>query len=82
MYDTAGQWLYVDGQRQPDEGYFQARGPRPVHRYDLVIGCSQPSPPSQGPGTSFDGLIDEPMVFDRILSPKEVAFLYAFANAR
>jgi len=27
-------------------------------------------------GTSFRGLIDEPMMWNRALSPKEVAFLY------
>jgi RNA polymerase sigma factor (sigma-70 family) len=81
-YDTAGQWLYVDGQRQPDDGFFQAKGPLPANDSNLFIGCNRTSPSGTGAGASFQGLIDEPMVFNRILSPEEVTFLYESSNAR
>lgn len=82
VYDTTGQWLYVDGRRQPDEGFFQDRGPRPANRYSLIIGGGQSTPPDAGSAASFQGLIDEPMVFDRILTAPEAAFLYRDTGVR
>ena len=82
VYDTTGQWLYVDGRRQSGEGYFKAREPRPTATYALIIGGDQSPPTNPAAAVSFQGLIDEPMVFDRILSPEEVAFLYADTQAR
>lgn len=82
VYDTTGQWLYVDGRRQSGEGYFKAREPRPTDTYALIIGGDQSPPTNPAAAVSFQGLIDEPMVFDRILSPEAVALLYADTKAR
>jgi hypothetical protein len=43
-----------------------------------VIGCNRSnlSPKENDLGSSFRGLIDEPMMWNRALSANEIAFLY------
>ena len=49
-----------------------------VNSFDLTIGINlvDPNPEYGEVGASFDGLIDEPMIWNRALSEKEVAFLF------
>ena len=81
-YDRTRQWLYVDGQLQAGEGWFQSKGQRLSNSFNLLIGCSRPGAQGNPLGGSFQGLIDEPMMFNRVLSPKEVAFLFAMPKRR
>ena len=46
-----------------------------VNQFNLTIGCNGSYPPQQL-GLSFIGTMDEPMIWDRALSPKEVSTLY------
>jgi hypothetical protein len=54
------------------------QGHIPANDYDLTIGINlvDPNPKFDEVGSSFDGLIDEPMIWNRALSPEEVTFLY------
>ena len=75
-YDGAAECLYVDEVRQR----WVARwgGSVPANTYDLTIGINlvDPNPKYGEVGSSFDGLIDEPMIWNRALSEKEIEFLY------
>lgn len=68
--------LYVDGVRQ--QHYKRWAGQVPTNSFDLTIGMNlvDPNPQFNEVGSSFDGLIDEPMVFNRALSPDEIKFLF------
>ena len=44
--------------------------------FNLVIGCNRSNLKEDDLGSSFRGLIDEPMMWNRALSTNEVAFLY------
>jgi hypothetical protein len=74
MYDGAAQRLHVDG--QPQAKTFSWTGKVPANDFNLVIGCNRSNLNEPDLGTSFRGLIDEPMMWDRALSEKEVAFLF------
>jgi len=43
---------------------------------NLVIGCNRSNLKEDDLGSSFRGLIDEPMMWNRALSTNEVEFLY------
>jgi RNA polymerase sigma factor (sigma-70 family) len=85
---TDGQWhhvvttfngteevLYVDGLPQ---SRLQWKGPGEAGTTDfnLVIGCNRSNLNENDLGTSFRGCIDEPMMWNRALSEKEVTFLF------
>lgn len=89
---TDGQWhhvattfdgdverLYVDGQPQ---SALQWSEPGEVGSTDfnLVIGCNRSNLTDEDLGVSFRGLIDEPMLWNRALSEKEVAYLFESQN--
>jgi hypothetical protein len=44
--------------------------------FNLVIGCNRSNLNENDLGTSFRGCIDEPMMWNRALSEKEVTFLF------
>jgi hypothetical protein len=75
-YNGTEQIAYVDGVAQKDVGRW--KGKVPANTFDLTIGINQVDPISAygEVGSSFDGLIDEPMIWNRALSAKEIAFLF------
>jgi eukaryotic-like serine/threonine-protein kinase len=75
VYDGAVQSLYVDGVRQSRVARWSGRVPANAH--DLTIGLNLLNPAAGEVGASFDGLIDEVMLFNRALSPKEIASLFS-----
>jgi hypothetical protein len=66
----------VDGQPQGNGLQWKKPGNVGTNDFNLVIGCNRSNLKETDLGTSFRGLIDEPMMWNRALSPKEVAFLY------
>jgi hypothetical protein len=50
--------------------------------FDLVIGCNRSNlaKTEDDLGKSFLGVIDEPMVWNRALSEKEIAYLFQSQN--
>ena len=75
-YNGSYELLYVDGVRQQQVGRW--KGKVPANSFDLTIGMNlvDPNPQYGEAGASFDGLIDEPMIWNRALSPEEVALLF------
>ncbi|HWX21845.1 MAG TPA: LamG-like jellyroll fold domain-containing protein, partial [Candidatus Binatia bacterium] len=72
---------YVDGKLQASVAHWQSALPR--NSFDLTIGINlaNPNPRFDDIGTSFDGVMDEVMIFNRALSADEVRQLYgAFAG--
>ena len=76
-FDGSEELIYVDGQVQ---GKFHWRQPGKAGTtgFDLVIGCNRSNLDKKEDdlGVSFRGLIAEPMMWNRALSEKEIAFLY------
>ncbi len=74
-FGGAGEVLYVDGK---PEASLQWKNPGWTGEtdFDLVIGCNRSNLTEDDLGKSFRGVIDEPMVWNRALSAKEVAFLF------
>jgi hypothetical protein len=79
-FDGTEQWLYVDGKPE-GWGLPWKKGQKiGTTDFNLVIGCNRSSVGDYDMGISFRGLIDEPMMWNRALSPQEVAFLFAEQN--
>ena len=74
-FDGTSEILYLDGQPQ---GKLNWRQPGQVGAtgFDLVIGCNRSNLDEDDLGKSFRGVIDEPMMWSRVLTEKEVAYLY------
>jgi len=80
-FDGTTELLYVDGRVQ-GKAHWKQPGQVGATDFNLVIGCNR-SNLSSGEddlGISFRGVIDEPMVWNRALAEKEVAFLYQSQN--
>jgi RNA polymerase sigma factor (sigma-70 family) len=75
-YNGAEEIFYVDGVSQTRRSSWQ--GGVPSNSHDLTIGINlvDPNPKLNEVGASFDGLIGEPMMFNRALSPDEINFLF------
>ena len=75
-YDGSVETVYVDGVRQQRVAHWTGRVP--ANSYDLTIGMNlvDPNPAYNEVGASFDGLIDEPMIYNRALSTNEIKFLF------
>jgi RNA polymerase sigma factor (sigma-70 family) len=75
-YNGAEQILYLDG--VPQKHVVRWLGSVPSNDHDLTIGINlvDPNPQYNEVGASFDGLIDEPMMFNRALSAGEIKFLF------
>lgn len=75
-YDGSVQVVYVDGVAQKHLSHWN--GGVPKNNYDLTIGINlvDPNPEFNEVGSSFDGWMDEPMVFSRALSAAEIKFLF------
>ncbi|HEY3762820.1 MAG TPA: sigma-70 family RNA polymerase sigma factor [Verrucomicrobiae bacterium] len=76
-YDGAEEVLYVDGVAQK-RGIKWWHGSVPSNSHDLTIGINliDPNLKFNEVGASFDGLMDEPMMFNRALSANEIKFLF------
>jgi RNA polymerase sigma factor (sigma-70 family) len=75
-YNGTEQILYVNGVQQQRVAYWQ--GGVPANSFDLTIGMNlvDPNPAFNEVNASFDGLIDEPMIYNRALSSDEIKFLF------
>lgn len=75
-YDGAEERCYVDG--LPQQQVARWAGSVPANEHDLTLGINlaDPDPQHNEVGVSFDGWIDEPMIWNRALSPEEVDFLF------
>jgi serine/threonine protein kinase len=70
--------LYVDGQRVGKPGLWT--GVLFYTTYDLTIGANAANPGVGEGGPSFDGLMDDVMVFNRALTAQEVSQLYEWTG--
>jgi len=75
-YDGAEECCYVDGVPQQQVARWEGRVPANEHDLTLGINLADPDPQHNEVGVSFDGWIDEPMIWNRALSPEEVTFLF------
>jgi RNA polymerase sigma factor (sigma-70 family) len=77
-FDGTDQLLFVDGKLEARPLRWKKREKLGATDFNLVIGCNRSnlSPAENDLGASFRGLIAEPMMWNRALSSKEVAFLY------
>lgn len=69
-YDGENMKLYVDGKLQKQ--VVPWRGEIPANTNDLTIGMNRSNPAPQEMGQSFDGAIDDLMIFNHALSEAEV----------
>jgi RNA polymerase sigma factor (sigma-70 family) len=75
-YNGAEEIFYVDGISQTRTSWWQ--GIVPSNSHDLTIGINlvDPNPQLNEVGASFDGVMDEPMMFNRALLPDEIKLLF------
>ncbi len=76
-FDGRMEVVYVDGKYQAKRRWEKSEH-LGVSDFNLVIGCNRSNldPKEDDLGVSFRGMIDEPMMWNRGLSPEEVAQLY------
>ncbi len=79
-FDGTEQRLYVDGKPEGWALRWKKGQKAGATDFNLVIGCNRSSVGDYDIGMSFRGLIDEPMMWERALSPEEVAFLFESQN--
>jgi hypothetical protein len=65
--------IFVDGQQV---GVARAKTPPARTLYDLTIGADRSNPAPEEAGPSFNGLMDDVMMYDRALLPNEIKALY------
>ena len=78
-FDGTNEVLYVDGQMESSLQW-KRRGRVGPNNFNLVIGCNRSNLAETDFGTSFRGFIDEPMMWSRALSEKEIAYLFQSQN--
>ena len=76
-FDGRLEVVYVDGKYQAKRRWEKTEQAG-ASNFNLVIGCNRSNldPKEDDLGISFRGMIDEPMMWNRALSEKEIAFLY------
>jgi hypothetical protein len=76
-FDGTNEVVYVDGQVEVQKQW-DGTDKAGSSDFDLVIGCNRSNiaKSEDDLGVSFRGLIDEPMMWNRALSPAEVAYLF------
>ena len=74
-FDGSEELLYVDDRLQ-GKLHWKQPGQAGTTDFNLVIGCNRSNVGDYDIGKSFRGLIAEPMMWNRALSEKEIAFLY------
>jgi hypothetical protein len=79
-YDGENLKLYVDGQLQKQVTAWH--GAIPANDDDLVIGLNRNPLRPEDKGKSFDGAVDELMIFDHALSAADVGAVLAAARPR
>jgi Concanavalin A-like lectin/glucanases superfamily/Viral BACON domain len=82
IYDGTQQIVYLDGAEMGRATYTQA-GANVSYKYQLGTGYALgwPSALSLSPWFGFNGLIDEPTMYNRPLTPQEVQSIYAAGSA-
>jgi hypothetical protein len=78
-FDGTNEVIYLDGQMS-SRLKWNKPGKAGTTDFDLVIGCNRSNPGGDDMGKSFLGVIDEPMVWNRALSEKEIAYLFQLQN--
>ena len=74
-FDGVEQRIFLDGRLQGDRLVASDFEELIANEHDLVVGCNRSTPPDEL-GMSFRGIIDEPMMWNRALSPEEVRLLF------
>jgi DNA-directed RNA polymerase subunit RPC12/RpoP len=76
-YNGAEEFFYVDGAPQQQWGRHW-EGKVPANSHDLTLGQNRSTPDAAigEVGASFNGLMDDPMIFKRALSAREIQALY------
>jgi hypothetical protein len=74
-FDGENLRLYVDG--QPQKQVIPRHAEIAANADDLIIGVNDSNPSPQEKGRSFDGLIDDVMIFNRALSADEIKAMVA-----
>ena len=75
-FDGTAEMLFVDGKLEARPLRWKKGQKLGSSDFNLVIGCNRSNLKEDDLGTSFRGLIDEPMMWNRALSTNEVAFLF------
>ena len=75
-FDGTVESLFVDGKLEARPLRWKKGEKLGSSDFNLVIGCNRSNLKEDDLGSSFRGLIDEPMMWNRALSTNEVAFLY------
>jgi hypothetical protein len=75
-FDGTDEMVYVDGVPEGKPVHWKKGQKLRATDFNLVIGCNRSNMGEPDLGTSFRGLIDEPMMWNRALSTNEIAFLY------
>jgi hypothetical protein len=75
-YNGAVEIFYVDGVPQKHLAWWQGRVPANSHDLTIGINLVDPNPQYNEVGASFDGLMDEPMMFNRGLLAEEIKSLF------
>ena len=78
-FDGTNEALYVDGRLEATLRWKRSNRVR-ANVFNLLIGCIYPDGTGTYVGKSFGGIIDEPMMWNRALSKKEVAYLFELQN--
>ena len=79
-FDGTEQLLFVDGKPEGLPLQWNSPGQVGATTFNLVIGCNRSNLEENDLGVSFRGFIDEPMMWNRALSIKEVALLFKSQN--
>jgi hypothetical protein len=69
-FDGESLTMYVDG--LPQKQVIPCRAEIAAIANDLTVGMNRSKPSAREQGQSFDGMIDELMIFNRVLSPEEI----------
>jgi hypothetical protein len=75
-FDGTDESLFVDGKLETRPLRWKKGEKLGSSNFNLVIGCNRSNLNEDDLGSSFRGLIDEPMMWNRALSTNEIAFLY------
>jgi len=79
-FDGENLRMYVDG--QPQKQVIPCRAEIAAIADDLTIGMNRSKPSPREKGQSFDGMIDELMIFNRVLSPEEIKAMVSAVDPR
>ncbi len=75
-YNGAEEIFYMDGVPQQRVARWEGRVPANSHDLTLGMNLVDPNPKYNEVGASFDGLMDDPMIFNRALSADEIQALF------